>query len=384
MNRQMKLKTILLTGITGNLGAFAALRFLECGHKVYAIVRSKKGLDCAKRAGKNLRQYCDAESGALGNLHGLEVLEGNIADHESLASIRIPEKIDETWHFASSLKYMPKERDEIFGINLNGLTNMMGLHRGCQNKGGRFFYISTAYVGGKHLSEVPEARIVCDENIFPNNYYERSKMLAENMFLDALAKNSLEGAIFRPSIVIGDSKAGKLLHYTGPYQVARTWHCLSAAMRQLGGRDRFVRVAANLEHSLNLIPIDMATDMMIELSNNDLGDAFVFNVVNKKEVHLQNAFGAISRCTGFPAILCDPNELRRSPKSIYEKLVSYSLDYISPYVSNKVGFETTNVEKILKRESSFDVYPDLYTRSIAAYVASLSDVQSAAHEEKAA
>ncbi len=151
-------KTILLTGITGNLGAFAALRFLEKGHKVYAIVRPKKGLDCLKRARRSLRQFCASDSNAAANLLELEIIEGDIGDRSNLASIQVPEKIDETWHFASSLKYMPKESDEIFRTNVNGLCNMMELHRKCQSKGGEFFYISTAYLGGKNLSVVPEER----------------------------------------------------------------------------------------------------------------------------------------------------------------------------------------------------------------------------------
>lgn len=362
-------KTILLTGITGNLGAFAALRFLEKGHKVYAVVRPKKGLDCMKRARRSLRQFCPADSNGTVRFQNLEIVEGDIGDTGGVASINVPETIDETWHFASSLKYMPKESGEIFRVNVNGLANMIELHRMC--RGGEFFYISTAYLGGKNLKMVPEGPIACDENISHNNYYERSKMLAESMFLRAIETGQLKGAIFRPSIVIGDSVEGKLIHYTGPYQVARTWHCLSSAISELGKTDKMVRVVANLDHSMNLIPIDTATDAMIELSETDRGGATVFNIFNKKELHMQNAFGAIGRCTGIETVLCSMDEMRRSSKSIYETLISYSLDYISPYVNHKVGFESKQMERLLKREISFNVYPDLYTRSISDFVASL-------------
>src|SRR5688500_14803195 len=193
-----KAKTILLTGITGNMGAFAALRFLEKGHKVYALVRPKKGLDCMKRARRTLRQFSGSDGNGSPNIEQLEIVEGDIGHDAGLASINVPEKIDETWHFASSLKYMPKESDEIFGVNINGLANMIELHR--KNKGGEFFYISTAYLGGKNLKFVPEGPIACDNNVSHNNYYERSKMLAESMFLKAIETGQLKGAIFRPSI----------------------------------------------------------------------------------------------------------------------------------------------------------------------------------------
>ena len=369
MSSHTKAKTILLTGITGNMGAFAALRFLEKGHKVYAIVRPKKGFDCMKRARRSLRQFCDAESVAEAQFDNLRIIEGDIGDRDSLPSMQAPEAIDETWHFASSLKYMPKETDEIFGVNVNGLANMIELHG--RSRGEEFFYISTAYLGGKNLRLVPEAPIASDANISHNNYYERSKMQAESMVIKAIETGQLKGAIFRPSVVFGERAEGKLIHYVGPYQVARTWHCLSSAAGELGKPDRTVRVAVDLDHSLNLIPLDTATDAMIELSEIDRGNTTVFNIVNKKEIPLQNAFGAIVRCTGFETVLCSRDELRRSSRSIYESLISYSLDYISPYVNHKVAFETKEMENLLKREISVDVYPDLYTRSIGAYVASL-------------
>src|SRR5687767_5221830 len=105
MTRNTKAKTILLTGITGNMGAFAALRFLEQGHKVYALVRPKKGLDCLKRARRTLRQFSGSNGASAGNFEHLEIVEGDIGDSGAIASIRVPEAIDETWHFASSLKY---------------------------------------------------------------------------------------------------------------------------------------------------------------------------------------------------------------------------------------------------------------------------------------
>ncbi len=121
---------------------------------------------------------------------------------------------------------------------------------------------------------------------------------------------------------------------------------------------------ANLDHSMNLIPIDIVTDAMIELSESSLRGTTIFNLVNKKEIHLQNAFGAIGRCTGVETVLCGLDEIRQSSKSIYEKLISYSLDYISPYVNHKISFESKHLERVLKREISFDVYPEMYTKSI--------------------
>ncbi|HEV2799823.1 MAG TPA: SDR family oxidoreductase [Pyrinomonadaceae bacterium] len=367
-------KTILLTGITGNLGAYAALRFLRNGHQVYAVVRGKngEGMDaCRQRVNESLSHFCDEEQEVADYADSLKIIEGDIAEGLSLTGREVPTGIDETWHFASSLKYMPRDREEIFRTNLDGLRCVLSMHRRNQKKDSRFFYISTAYLGGRNLKQVPEARIPYREDLVFNNCYEQSKLLAENLFLDAVERGEVEGAVFRPSIVIGERRAGRLLHYGGLYQVVRTWFALSRLMEQFGERDKQVRLAIGPGQSLNFIPLDDVTDAMLALSDSDLGGERIFNIVATRPVDCRQTFELIGRHTGLRAMPCDLTEFRHPHKTRYEQLASYLLDYIHPYIRNEVGFETRNTEMI-RSSLPAPINTELLEFMIKQFVATLS------------
>ena len=369
-------KTILLTGITGNLGAYAALRFLRGGHRVYAVVRGKHGDgpdSCRERVIKSLSHFCDAEDDPADYADRLRIVEGDIASGGAgLMSRGVGEGIDETWHFAASLKYMPRDGAEIFRTNLDGLRSVLSLHRRSQRKDARFFHISTAYLGGRNLKRVPETRIPYREDLVFNNCYEQSKLLAENLFLDAVERGEVEGAVFRPSIVVGERRSGRLLHYGGLYQVVRALFCLGRLMDRFGERQREVRLAVGPRQSMNFIPLDDVTNIMLALSERDLGGERTFNIVTRQPADCRETFELISRHTGLRAVPCDLSEFRHERKSRYEHLASYLLDYVHPYIRNEVDFETGNTE-MLGDALPAPADTKLLEFMIKTYVASLSD-----------
>lgn len=366
-------RVILLTGITGNLGAFAALEFLRRGDKVYAIARSRGGFDlCRRRVLRNLRVISPDERDLRELLRNLELLQADITDEGSIAALNIPERIDQTWHFASSLKYMPKDREEIFSANVDGLKNILRLHGACRGEGANFFYISTAYLSGKNSSLVPEARLDYDEEMSFNNDYEISKLVAEGIFLDAVDSGEVRGAVFRPSIVIGDRHTGRLVNYNGYYLVVKAWHNLCKSMKEIGERDRLLRIDIDPDNKLNLIPINDVIDAMIEIADGDFNNGDVFNVVNEDEITLRQGFDALEKSVGYELrSLCQPSVFDASPKSRYEKLVSYALTYTSPYMKIRISFASDNVRRVLGRELRVNVYPELLDRLTAAYVSML-------------
>ena len=366
-------KTILLTGITGNLGAHAALRFLRGGHRVYAVVRGR-GADgpegCLRRVMKSLSKFGRGGDEAADLSDNLHIVEGDIGSGEGLAGRAAPAGVDETWHFASSLKYMPRDREEIFRANVDGLRHVMSLHRRSRNARARFFYISTAYLAGRGLSRVPEARIPYREDLVFNNCYEQSKLAAENLFLDALEGGEVEGAVFRPSIVTAERRSGRLIHYGGLYQVVWTWFFLSRLMDGAGERDKRVRISIGARQKMNFIPLDDVTDTMLALSERrDAGP--VFNIVSRRPADCRETFAAISRHTGLQAIPHEAEELRGVPKTRYELLASYLLDYIHPYINNEVSFDTDNTDAVQPDLPAADG-PDVPEAAIRDFVAFLS------------
>jgi nucleoside-diphosphate-sugar epimerase len=362
----MASRAIFLTGITGNLGAMAALRFLAQGHRIYAPVRSRHSPHLVRRrAVESLLAIAEGDERALATSDRLVVLDADVTDPRALRALDLPEGIEETWHFASSLKYMPKDRDEIHRANVDGLRNVLELHRSRSTGGGRFYYISTAYVAGRDLRVVPEARIPFDEDLSFNNEYERSKLLAENLVLGEVASGALDAVIFRPSIVTGRLHSGKLINYNGFYLGLKAWMTLSEYMKQSGRAGEVVRLWIDAASTLNLIPVDAIIDAMCRLRETESGA--VFNVVNAAEVPLEQVFEILRRYLWIQPVLCEQSGEAESRKSTAERLVAYSLTYTAPYVKQHVRFDQARFHRALGQELRMPLYPDALDRLTRLY-----------------
>ncbi len=106
---------------------------------------------------------------------------------------------NEVWHLAASTSFDEREKAASHQGNVVGTRNVLAVARGLP-KLERFVYVSTAYVAGMNLGPVAE-----DEMPSPNgfrNSYESTKWEAEK----AVRESKLPFAIFRPSIVMGDSR----------------------------------------------------------------------------------------------------------------------------------------------------------------------------------
>jgi nucleoside-diphosphate-sugar epimerase len=372
------LRVVLVTGATGNLGALAAARLLQQGHRVYAIVRSRSRRSLARRRAEEAILYLGGGTGLPEALRDrLTVLEGDVGDAESLAAVRPPEPIDEIWHFASSLKYMPRDRDEIHEANVGGMANMLRLHAAVARHDAPLYYASTAYAAGK-LAFVPETRIPFDEQLGFNNEYEKSKLIAEGMLLEAIASGTLRGAVFRPSIVVGMLETGRLVNYNGFYLGLKAWMALSQYMSEHGRAGEVVRTWLDPDNALNLIPLDRAVDAMLG-SAPRFRDGEVVNVVNRIEVTLARVFELMEGHLAIRPVLVG-TKAPMAGKTTYEKLVAYSLTYTAPYTKQRIAFAADRLAGS-GQEVCVTLYPTALDRMMRTYYARGEDDSS---EEAAA
>lgn len=79
----------------------------------------------------------------------------------------------------------------------------------------KLHYVSTCYVSGRYAGPYRESDL--DKGQRFNNYYEETKFLAEV----EVQKSQLPWVIYRPSVVVGDSRSGATLKYDGPYPVIK-------------------------------------------------------------------------------------------------------------------------------------------------------------------
>jgi thioester reductase-like protein len=241
------MRTILLTGYPGFLGAALLPRLVrrDPGARVACIVQSR--FLAAARA----RLAAD-----LPDAHGrVTLLPGDIT-HEGLAlpaGALDPRDVTEAYHLAAiyDLAVRPEVGER---VNVEGTRQVLDWLGACPSLE-RLHYVSTCYVSGRHPGLFRETQLE-HGNAF-NNAYERTKYQAE-----VLVRRRMDGGmpatIYRPSIVVGDSRSGETQKFDGPY-FAFQW-----LLRQ--GRTAFMPVVGDPGLTrLNLVPRDFIVDAIVAL-----------------------------------------------------------------------------------------------------------------------
>jgi len=156
------------------------------------------------------------------------------------------------FHLAAAYDLAVK-KEVAYPVNLEGTKNVnafarsvWGLHR--------YNYVSTCYVAGKRKGEILETELKHDAGF--RNFYEETKYLAE-MEVEKL-KADLPVTIFRPSVVVGDSRTGETAKYDGIYYLIKYLRKWPKMLRYINVGNDGVR--------LNLVPVDFVVESLALLS----------------------------------------------------------------------------------------------------------------------
>ena len=168
---------------------------------------------------RNSTVLLDGRTGADESLYDLflsnvEIFEGDITSRdlglEEKEYIKLCYEVDEVFHCAAATHFENQRADELVTVNVKGTENMLQFANSDKQK--RFHYISTAYIAGRQNGIVYENEMI-DEPLF-NNEYERSKFIAEQVVIKYVESNEIPYTIYRPSIIVGDSKTGATCNLT--------------------------------------------------------------------------------------------------------------------------------------------------------------------------
>lgn len=213
-------KYVVLTGATGLLGSYLLKDLLLAGKPCAVLVRGGKFEKAFERVESLLARF-EKENGTV--LPRPVVLEGNLdapmlgMDEGQRRWIR--EHCDSMLHNAASLLFQHEEKTgEPYRSNIEGTKNVLEL---CRETGIRqFHHVSTAYVCGLRTGLCREDEL--DVGQKPGNAYEESKIVSEKMVRSAEFLDSV--TVYRPSIIIGDSKTGYTSTYHGFYTPLKIVH----------------------------------------------------------------------------------------------------------------------------------------------------------------
>jgi thioester reductase-like protein len=243
------MKTILFTGFPGFIGERLLPRILELQPESHiACLVQERFLDAARRSLAGLvKQHAHA--------HGrIELLTGDIT-HEGLGVEKAKAKdlrrtLWQAYHLAAVYD-LAVSREVGRRVNVDGTRHVLDF-AGQAPHFDRLQYVSTAYVSGDARGVFRETDLDVGQGF--KNHYEETKFQAEV----EVVHSRLPATIYRPGVVVGDSRTGETGKLDGPYQVL-------SLMERLPSPGVFFRVGA-AAGSVNIVPVDFVVEALARLA----------------------------------------------------------------------------------------------------------------------
>lgn len=268
---------VLLTGATGFLG-----------RQLLALFITKLPPDtpifCLIRGSKNDPDGPQTAQGRLGALLGqmgfgrldspevarVQAVDGDLCeeelglsttDHATLVS-----QVGYIFHGAASVRFdLPLATAR--QINVEGTRRVLELAQQMvgPTKRPRFAYIGTAFVAGT------QAGLVLEDDLRPDlpfhNTYEQTKAEAEQLVRQAFSNPGLAVTLFRPSIIVGDSRTGATSSFKVMYWPLKVF-----------SRGLFPIVPASRDGIVDLVPVDFVAAAIFVLALRDDTDRKCFHL----------------------------------------------------------------------------------------------------------
>jgi len=292
-------KHILLTGATGVLGVELVPRLLRehPGTRLTLLLRSD-------RAGSVADRLAFVQSSA--GVDRIDAVAGDVGvPHLGLdAATRreLGRSVTHVIHGAATTRL--NEAPEIArNINLEGTLRVLGFATTCRNLD-LFAHVSTAYVCGDREGLVLESDLWKGQLFL--NAYEESKCRAEMLLRER--SREMPVAVFRPSVIVGDSRTGHISSFSSLYSPLR---------RIADGLLRRMPCAEGA--SLDLIPVDHVAEAIARLTALDcaIGETYQLCAGPGRSVSMKRLMGEtirIAGCEAAPPLRFEPDDPRVAPR----------------------------------------------------------------------
>ena len=299
--KRKRLGNVLLTGVTGYLGAHILIELLktpDISDKIYCLARPKGKLTAERRVRSTLFYYEEEDfSESCGEKWF--VVEGDILKKEIFLGSRCAEKIDTVINCAANVAHFAYG-DALSGVNVGGVNNLIEF---ALQEGAELCHVSTISVGG--VTKEPVSTRFSEENLFIGqriyNEYIYTKYMAEHALLTAAAKRGLPVKIMRVGNLQGRNRDGE-------FQMNLR---ANAFTRQLSAYIKMKAVPRDVyEASVNFSPIDETARRIVLLLTADCSQT-VFHVYPPDEVPYRRLFENLKKVFETEVAVVSPEEFEK-------------------------------------------------------------------------
>jgi nucleoside-diphosphate-sugar epimerase len=278
----MKARDILVTGFP----SFVARRLVQTilAHEPDSTIRLLVRPDYVDAAARHL-------SAMKADRERVRIMSGDVVSLDlGLGGgeyLDVVAHVTDVYHIAS-IWYLGVEPKQTQQVNVQGATNILDAAHEMKRLE-RLNHFSTALVAGDRGGVIMEDELEAGQGF--RNPYEATKYEAEQWMRRAM--RNLPISVYRPTVIVGDSKTGEIDKMAGPYYLMYAITRAPANMPiVLPGRG---------EKPLNLVPIDYVCEAMYTISMASDCAGKTFHLCDPNPLSARKVFELVAELAGKPA-----------------------------------------------------------------------------------
>ncbi len=151
-------------------------------------------------------------------------------------------------------------------------------------------HVSSIAVAGTYHGEFTEDDFDVAQDL-PTPYHQ-TKFEAEMLVRSA---TGLRYRVYRPAVVVGDSRTGEMDKIDGPYY-------FFGLLRKLAVLPRFTPMVLPDTGRTNIVPVDFVVDAIVELMHADGRDGQTFHLTAPKTIGLRGIYRGVAEAAGLPPL----------------------------------------------------------------------------------
>lgn len=337
-------RKVLITGATGILGGWILCELLENNYAPVVIMRDATREDAEMRIRKILTLVgMDVGPEAVQIYHG-DVGKTHLGlDPADVAELR--HEIHAFVHCAASVSFDPRQEKAIHDTNVRGVKNVLKF---LEDTHVPLYHVSTAYVAGTRKDVCFENEL--DQNQGFKNAYERSKFESEKIVQAAFASGAYQGAIFRPSIIVGASGGGRIAQFLNFYAFFKVMEAARTGRIPCNGN---LRVVFPSNCTKNIVPVDWTAKAFMEIVKREGASNQVYHLTHPNPVTHEMLIDWANSYLNPHGIMLEPVEELGKDSTIVERLGHVSLQHYRPYLDSEPIFDRNNTDRALNGSAPF-------------------------------
>lgn len=280
--------TIFVTGFPGFLGSRLVPRVLARQKDARAVCLVQPKFDTLAKT--RVEELVAGDPTLAGRI---ECVAGDLtAGDLGLASrAGIAADTTEVWHLGAVYD-LSVAREVGMVVNVEGTRNVLRFAQECPRLR-RHHYVSTCYVSGHHCGPFKEGDLDVGQGF--NNFYEETKFLAE-VEVARSRDAGMPTTVYRPAVVVGDSRTGETQKFDGPYFV------LQWLLRQPKSFALVPVVGDPKRTRFNMVPSDFVVDAIDHLGASDLSLGVTYQLADPRPLTIDELTEEMCRVTGRRAV----------------------------------------------------------------------------------